>query len=141
MARARLITTTFTVLVAPVSLVKTTVRGREYWRLQLRLPRELAGEILGSRKRGYAVVLIAGATHLHLQHWDDPNDPLWKALPEHYKRELELLGLTEWSPEEAILIPATPGELRELGLDPGKPITLKDVVEAAKRKAEAEARG
>ena len=141
MVRLRLATLTLTPLVAPASLVRTTVRGRVYWRLHLRLPTQLAGELLGGGgRRGYAVALVARATHLHLQYWDDSGDPLWRALPEAYRRELEILGLTEWSPDEVILIPATPGELRELGLNPGKPLTLRDIVEAARRRAQPEAR-
>ena len=118
-------------LVTTLTVTHTTVRGRRYARAYAKIPPDLAVELAGGRKRALVVALVGPASHLHAQYWDDPNDPVWAGLDPRLRVELELLGNTAWSPDEVVLIPARPGVLRELGLDPGEPLTLEDVVRAA----------
>ena len=99
---------------------------------------DIARQLAGERARTPVLIALTKASHLHLMLWDDKEDPLLKELPEHATKELEILGLTTWSPRETILIPAIPEELSELGLNPENPITLKDVTEAIKRKLTAQ---
>ncbi len=136
----RLLTRRLHPVIVPVSITTTTVKGRKYKRAHAKIPLDIAEELTGGKKRAYAVILIGKATHLHAQYWDTKDDIIWSRLDPLIREELEVLGSTEWSPDEVILIPARPEELKRLGLDPGKPVTLDDLVDAIRRKVVAEAR-
>ena len=135
----RLLTRRLHPVIAPVSITTTTVKGHKYKRAHARIPLDIAESLAGGKKRTYAVILIGKATHLHAQYWDTKDDIIWSRLDPLIREELEVLGSTEWSPDEVILIPADPERLRRLGLDPERPITLEDLEEAIKRKVLAEA--
>ncbi len=135
----RLLTRRLHPVIAPVSITTTTVKGHKYKRAHARIPLDIAESLTRGKKRTYAVILIGKATHLHAQYWDTKDDIIWSRLDPLIREELEVLGSTEWSPDEVILIPADPERLRRLGLDPERPITLEDLEEAIKRKVLAEA--
>ncbi len=135
----RLLTRRLHPVIAPVSITTTTVKGHKYKRAHARIPLDIAESLAGGKKRTYAVILIGKATHLHAQYWDTKDDIIWSRLDPLIREELEVLGSTEWSPDEVILIPADPERLRRLGLDPERPRTLEYLEEAIKRKVLAEA--
>lgn len=134
MTALRLLTRRLRPLVTTLTISHTTVKGRRYRRAYAKIPLEVAEELARGRGRTHVVLLIGGASHLHAQYWDDPGDPLWGRLDPKLREELEILGNTAWSPGEVVLIPARPEELRELGLDPSEPITLRDVVRAVEER-------
>ncbi len=118
---------------ARVKRQKTTVRGKEYGRLTVSIPREDLEWILRGDKEAYAIAFLARASTINLLNFDTTNDPLWKALPKEAKIELYYHGLAPQKPKgRIVLIAAEEDEVRSLGLDPDKPITLKDLVEAAR---------
>ena len=130
----RLLTRMLRPVVTTLTVSYTTVRGRRYRRAYAKIPLELAEELARGEGRTLVVLLIGRASHLHAQYWDTRDDPLWERLDPKLRMELEILGNTDWSPDEVILIPARPEELRELGLDPEEPITLEDIVRAVREK-------
>ena len=130
----KLLTRTLHPVIAPVSITTTIVKGHRYKRAHAKIPLNVAESLTGGKKRTYAVILIGKATYLHAQYWDSKEDIIWRRLDPIIRGELEILGSTEWSPDEVILIPARPQELRQLGLDPSRLITLEDLVESVRRK-------
>ena len=116
---------------------KTTVRGKTYTRLAVSIPRGDLEEILAGRDEAVAIVFMARASTVNLLHWDEP-DHLWSRLPEEARTELYYHGQAPEKPRGRIVyIAAEEEEVRGLGLDPEKPITLKDVVKAVERKLAA----
>ncbi len=72
----------------------------------------------------------------HLIDWRSPeSEGVLRRAPGRVRREVEALGLRDGGP--VVFIPARPEELERLGLDPGKPLTLEDVVKAVERKLAA----
>ena len=123
-------------------LVKTTTRskGRVYERYVINVPRSL-GERLnprGERK----VFLLAYITRpwVHQLLPLEPDDPIYRNLPEEAKRELyyQYRDPLAKPRSRVTFIAAEEDELRELGLDPTKPVTLKDVVEAIRERVRLE---
>ena len=125
----------FRALATAARTVKNLKTGetREYVSYKITIPRELAGE-LGLEEGAYLGVLAA---RLRWYHYYDYNDPdvqqwFWTRLPAYAKAELCMLGA---APEQlckdyrTITVIASEEELRELGLEPGQPVTLRELRE------------
>lgn len=113
---------------------KTTIRGKTYYRYTLSLPREVLERLLDGKNEAPVLVYIARASHINLLVWDE-EDILWTRLPEEAKTELYYQGRAPAKPAgRVVFIAAEEEEVRRLGLDPEKPIALKDVVKAVERR-------
>ena len=124
---------------ARVRRQKTTVRGKEYTRLAVSIPREDLEAMLGGGEEAYTIVYMARASTVNLLNWDR-EDELWNALPIEAKIELYYHGQAPTKPPgRIVMIAAEEDKIRQLGLDPEKPITLNDIVNAVKRRLQAEA--
>ena len=134
MTTHRLLTRRLRPLITTLTISQTTVKGHRYRRAYAKIPLDVAEDIAAGKRRTYVIILIGRASHLHAQYWDSRDDPLWDKLDPKLQEELEVLGNTEWSPREVLLIPARPEEISELGLDPERPITLRDIIDAVKEK-------
>ncbi|MCE4624956.1 MAG: hypothetical protein F7C35_03720 [Desulfurococcales archaeon] len=123
-----------------VKAKKAGAKGRTYTQYYISLPKRLALELLGDRlpqpgSEGVPItVLAAKAPWYHLLDWSTlPTEDL----PTRIKKEIRALTLD--SPQKPlVLVPARPEQLRELGLDPEKPITLEDLVEKVEEKIRRE---
>ena len=141
MTTLKLLTRRLRPVVTTLTVSHTTVKGRRYRRAYAKIPLDLAEELARGEGRTHVVLLVGRASHLHAQYWDTRDDPLWEKLDPKLRMELEILGNAESSPEEVVLIPARPEELRELGLDPEEPITLQDLMEKIREKIRRELEG
>ncbi len=113
---------------------KTTIRGKTYYRYTLSLPREVLERLLDGKNEVPVLVYIARASHLNLLVWDE-EDILWTRLPEEAKTELYYQGRAPTKPAgRVVFIAAEEEEVRRLGLDPEKPVTLKDVIRAVEKR-------
>ena len=126
---------------ATLLLVKTTTRskGRIYDRYIINVPREL-GERLNPRgERKVPVLAYITRPGIHQLLPLDPEDPIYRSLPQEARTELYYQGLdpTAKPRGRTVFIAAEEEEVRSLGLDPEKPITLKDVIKAVERKLAA----
>jgi len=83
---------------ARVKRQKTTVRGKEYERLAVSIPREDLEWVLRGDREAYAIVYLARASTVNLLNFDTPDDPLWNALPQEAKTELYYHGLAQQAP-------------------------------------------
>ena len=119
-----------------LSLLKTrsTVKGYVYDRYVINVPRAL-GERLNPRgeKKVFLLAYITRPPPYYLLNLE-LNDPVYWILPEEARKELyyhyrDPAGRPK---SRVVFIAAEEDELRELGLDPTKPITLRDVIEALK---------
>lgn len=123
---------------------RVKAKGREYRQYYINLPRQLAEAILESAGREppepgtSGVLLTAIVTPSPWYHALDWSSIPMDDLPERIEKEITALGLHQLDKPLA-LIPADPDKLRQLGLDPEKPITLEDLIEAVRRKVLAEA--
>ncbi len=123
----------YVVLELPVRPKRARVKGREYIQHYINLPKWLAMKlyVMAEEDPGAelpVVMLIAPAEWYHGILWEKMPERAWKTIPEKARKELEALGL---SPKlnKPVYIVADEEEIRGLGLDPSKPITLKDVME------------
>ncbi len=121
----------YIVLEISVKPKKARVKGREYIQHYINLPKwlatklyEVAGEDLDVELP--VVMLISPAEWYHGILWEEMPERAWKTIPEKAKKELEALGLSR-EPHKPVYIVATEEEIKELGLDPNKPITLKEI--------------
>jgi len=140
-AKHRIMGREYKLLTLPARPRRVRSKGHTYYQYTINVPRSLLPRLLeeASAEEGQILpltILVAASPWHHLIDWAQMPPNAWNDLPDHVKRELDALGL---DPEngERILIPARPEQLRELGLDPEKPITLEDVVEAVKRRLAA----
>ena len=123
---------------------RVKAKGKEYRQYYINLPRQLAEAILETAGREppepgtTGVLLTAIVTPSPWYHALDWSSIPMDGLPEKIEKEITALGLHQLDKPLA-LIPADPDKLRQLGLDPEKPVTLEDLVEAVKRKILAEA--
>ena len=142
-----MITPAIPLIVKPYKMKKRLKTGeeREYTIYRINLPKNLA-ETLGLED-GEDLILayIAQAKWYHLFDWSNP-EVLREVLPRLTERErLELCATL--APEKVCegrrphILVAHPEELRQLGLDPERPLTLEELVEAIRRKVLAEVRG
>ena len=86
----------------------------------------MAGEELGVELP--IVVFMAPADWFHGILWEEMPERAWRTIPVDVRRELESLGLGR-SSERIVYVAARESEVKELGLDPSKPITLEDLKE------------
>ncbi len=125
---------------ARVKRQKTTVRGKEYTRLAVSIPREDLEAVLGEDEEAYAIVYLARVSTVNLLNWDK-EDELWHALPQEARTELYYHGQAPRKPNSRIvMIAAEENEVKQLGLDPEKPLTLADLEKAIRRKIALETR-
>jgi len=112
---------------------------RVYTIYRINLPRE-AVQRLGLEEDAEEPILafILKPRWFHLFDWENP-EVIEEVLPRLTEKErLELCATL--APEKACngqkphILLARPEELRELGLDPDRPVTLEDVVEAVRRR-------
>ena len=132
----------------PYRMAKRLKSGEErvYTGYRVILPRRLAEE-LGLEGEAPLVARLELAEWWHILDWTAPeNRHLWRRLPEEARLDLcakKLAPPDLCGGREALTVLAEPGELRELGLNPQRPITLEELKKAIleKARAEAEARG
>ncbi len=121
----------YLVLEVSVRPKRVKTKGREYLQHYINLPKWLATrlyEMAGEKPEVElpVVMLIAPAEWYHGILWEEMPERAWKTIPEKVRRELEALGLSR-TPRKPVFIVATEEEIRELGLDPNKPITLEEL--------------
>ncbi len=128
---------------ANVSRKRLKTGEREYVTYRINLPTSLAKSL--SLTGGDTILLVAlkQPRWYHLFDWSSP-EVLREVLPRLTEREkLELCATlapqTVCKGRRPHILVASPEELRQLGLDPSRPITLEDLVEAVRRKVLAEA--
>ncbi len=126
---------------ATLFLVKTTTRskGRTYDRYLINVPRDLAERLNPRGERKVPVLAYVTRPWIHQLLPLDPEDPIYRSLPPEARIEIYYQGLdpTRNPRGRTVFIAADEEEVRSLGLDPEKPITLKDVVAAVERKLAA----
>ena len=126
---------------ATLLLVKTTTRskGRTYDRYLINVPRDLAERLNPRGERKVPVLAYVTRPWIHQLLPLDPEDPIYRSLPPEARIEIYYQGLdpTRNPRGRTVFIAADEEEVRSLGLDPEKPITLKDVVAAVERKLAA----
>ena len=113
-------------------------KGYTYHQYTLNIPRSLLPRLLeeAGASEGQVLpltIILAASPWHHLIDWKSMPRGAWNDLPEKIRKELESLGLDPQG-DGRVLIPARPEDLGQLGLDPEKPVTLEDVVEAVKRR-------
>ena len=123
-------------------LVKTKTRAtlkgekRSYERYIINVPREL-GERLNPRgEKKVPILAYLTRPWIHQLIRLDPEDPIYMGLPAEAKTELYYQGLDPQKKPQGrtIFIAAEEEKIKQLGLDPTKPITLDDILEAIQRK-------
>ena len=133
-------------LVLPVkpSRVRKKLKGgvKEYVTYRITIPTE-AAQALGLEGEAALIVTLERPRWYHLFNWSDPEvaGELWERLTEAQKRKICLKGLAPrelCGGREPITILADPDKLRQLGLDPEKPITLEDLMEKIKEELRRE---
>ncbi len=117
---------------------RVKAKNREYAQYYINVPRSLAEVILGGRNLpepggpGVLLTVIAAPSPwFHALDWSQI--PLHD-LPEHVQGEIRAMGLDRLD-EETVFISASREEIEALGLDPDRPLTLRDVIEALKAKS------
>lgn len=126
--------------VLPLVKTRTQSKGRTYERYVINVPRSL-GEALNPRgDRKVFVLAYLTRPWVHQLLPLEPEDPVYKSLPEEAKTELyyQHRDPLKRPRSRVVFIAAEEHELQELGLNPEKPITLKDVVKAVKEKLRRE---
>ena len=117
--------------------LKTGVR--EYLTYRITIPRRAAEELGLDGGEAALIVTLERPRWYHLLDWDDPEvaRELWGKLSEAERRSLcakNLAPKTLCGGAEPVTILARPGELERLGLDPGKPPTLEEIVKAVEER-------
>ncbi len=128
---------------ANVSRKRLKTGEKEYVTYRINLPTSLAKSL---DLTGGDTILLVALKHprwYHLFDWSNP-EVLREVLPrltEGEKLELcaTLAPQTVCRGKRPHILVANPEELRQLGLDPSRPVTLEDLEEAIKRKVLAEA--
>ncbi len=136
-----MITPAIPLIVKPYKMRKKLKTGeeREYIIYRINLPKSLAESLALEEGEDIILAYITQAKWFHIFDWSNP-EVLEEVLPRLTERErLELCATL--APESVCrgekphILVADPDKLKSLGLDPEKPITLKDLEEAVKRKA------
>ncbi len=112
---------------------KVRIRNREYIQHYINLPKQLVVKLYEMAEEDPGtelpvVILIAPAEWFHGILWEEMPKRAWKTIPEKARKELEALGLSREQCKPVYII-AMEEEIKELGLDPNKPITLKELKE------------
>ncbi len=140
-----MITPAIPLIVKPYRVRKKLRTGeeKEYTIHRINLPKSLAESLGLEDGEDMILAYIAQAKWYHLFDWSNP-EVLEEVLPRLTEGEkLELCATL--APDKVCkgrrphILVANPEDLQQLGLDPGKPLTLDDIVEAVKRKLLAEA--
>ena len=118
---------------------------REYTTHRITIPVEAARRLGLGEGATALIVTLEEAKWYHLLDWSNPEvaRELWNKLTREQQLRVCQAGLAP--PElcnnhKPTTILARPEDLQQLGLDPEKPITLEDLVEAVRRRLQAEAR-
>ncbi len=133
-ARVRIAGRSYLLLTLSARPRRVRSKGHTYYQYTLNIPRSILPELLEKAGAGegqllpLTLILAASPWH-HLIDWSQMPPNAWKDLPERVRRELEALGLSPESGEEKVLISAARTQIEQLGLDPGEPITLDDIIE------------
>ncbi len=121
-------------VVAPLLIKPRRVKakGREYIQHMVYIPRPIAKTLYSQAERSPEeelpiLALITPATWFHVLNWKQEPIHAYNQLPREIKLELEALGLSPQKEIIAATILATPMKIKELGLDPSKPITLDEL--------------
>ena len=108
---------------------------RVYESYRVTVPTELARR-LGLDEDPELVVAVAKPSWYHGVVYEGPTERLFHGLPDHAKAEVCTLGL---APERlcksyrTVTIIASEEELRRLGLEPGQAVSLRELLERARR--------
>ncbi len=121
----------YLVLEVSVKPKKVRSKGKEYLQYYVNLPKKIAEKLYSLAGEDVdvelpVVMFVAPAEWYHGILWEEMPERAWKTIPSRVREELEALGLGR-SRRKPVLIAATEEELRELGLDPIKPITLREL--------------
>ncbi len=121
----------YLVLEISVKPKKVRAKGKEYIQHYINLPKWLAMKLYEMAEEDPetelpVVMLVAPAEWYHGILWEEMPERAWKTIPEKARQELEALGLSR-EPQKPVYIVATENEIKELGLDPSKPITLEEL--------------
>ncbi len=123
-------------VVSPLLVKPRRVRskGRVYIQHIAYIPRSLAETLYQYAGKNVdeelpVITLIAPAKWYHVLNWK--NEPLhaFKNLPREIALELEALGLSPSQSHVPLTVLAEAEELKELGIDPSKPLTLRELKE------------
>ena len=127
--------------VFPAEATRTRMRKRlrsgevrTYEGYRVTIPLEIARE-LRLDEDPELVVAVAKPKWYHGIIYEGATEKLFHRLPPHAKAEICLLGLASENlcrDYRTITVIASEKELRELGLEPGKPVTLRELLEKAR---------
>ena len=111
---------------------RVKARGKEYIQHMMYIPCTIAKTLYSLAERNPEeelpiLALITPATWFHVLNWKQEPIHAYKQLPRKIKLELEALGLSPLKEMIAITTLTTPTKIKELGLDPSKPITLEEL--------------
>jgi len=122
-------------VVAPLLIKPRRVKakGREYIQHIIYIPRPIAKTLYTLAERSPEeelpiLALITPATWFHVLNWKQEPIHAYNQLPREIKLELQALGLAPKHEHMPLTILAKPQEIKELGLDPSKPITLEEIM-------------
>ena len=130
---------------APVAATRTRKRLRSgeektYTTYKITIPQRIVEE-LGLEPGSLLGVLVARLKWYHLFNYEDPQVQQWfwrsRRLPAYAKAELCLLEAVPpqlCKDYRTITVVASEQELRRLGLEPGKPITLRELEEKLRKR-------
>ncbi|MEB3806324.1 MAG: hypothetical protein GSR73_02260 [Desulfurococcales archaeon] len=123
-------------VVLPLVKTRTRSRNRVYERYVINVPRWLGEKLNPRGERKVFVLAYITKPWIHQLLPLDPDDPIYTRLPEEAKTELYYQGRdpTAKPKSRVVYIAAEEEEVKQLGLDPEKPITLRDIVEAVLEK-------
>ncbi len=116
-----------------VRVKKIRVRGREYVQHVIYLPKEIAKQLYREANEEEdkplpIILLIAPAKWYHLINWSEYNEKELEHVPENILKELKTLGLLPGHEDEvSVLIEANEDELKDLGINPDKLVSLNEL--------------
>ncbi len=73
------------------------------------------------------ITLLSPVSWYHVLKWREEPIHAYRELPERIKLELEALNLSPEGGHQTLTVLAKPEELKRLGLNPEKPITLEEL--------------
>ena len=123
-------------VVLPLVKTRTRSRNRVYERYVINVPRWLGEKLNPRGERKVFVLAYITKPWIHQLLPLDPDDPIYTRLPGEAKTELyyQSRDPTAKPKSRVVYIAAEEEEVKQLGLDPEKPITLRDIVEAVLEK-------